>query len=201
MNTRALLNIALPGVVCVAILAGCNPQMAPVPAPPSQPSGESPQASTPFGAQPAMEGEMTLNLFAEGDATEETRGPSFTVKSPSCRRLPEGPWAFENAVATIDAKGESPDITLKAGRGVLDHETDQAKLEGGVEVQAGKMSISLSDIEWQNAKRTAVSQNPVTIISGETQLQASSMELQPDTKVLTLTDVTGTLVQEGLVEP
>jgi hypothetical protein len=183
-------------LVCIGGTSGCGLKMTPPPTPPATKTAPAIQNAQ----MPSLQGELDLFLFNESGSTPVSE-PTFTVHTPRGTKNPDGSYTFDDASAVIKSAQDGIDVHIRAGHGELNHDTGSARLYAGVEAQAGKMKITLTDINWANDKREAASENPVTVESGDTQLQAASMVLQPDQRLLTLNDVTGTLVQEGLVRP
>lgn len=186
---RLFVSIAV--LSCLVGASSCTPKM---PAPPLK-------SSSARGASPndrlTMTGEMVLNLFDDASG-DDTAHPTFTVKSPNCQRKEDGAWTFESADATILGADKRSTISLQATRGELDHQTGHALLSDGVTAHMNSLTLELDNIEWRNDERVAVTTNPVRVLDGETRLQASGLRLSPDDRRLTLTDVSGMLVQQGI---
>lgn len=64
----------------------------------------------------------------------------------------------------------------------------------------GTMQMELTDIEWKNDERVAVSDHPVTITTEDSHLEASSLRLYPDKRQMVLTNGSG-ILRVGRVEP
>lgn len=201
---------------CLLILAGpflqCGGEP---PAPAPQFAGETTGQAPAQGGEataPAQDGEATAPALVMGmaisgmdlwmDDTSPTAGalrkPTIWVHADEAVMSEDAKaWSLVGARAVI-YRNEEEDLKLKADRGRFDETNGIAQLSGGVEINAGKMVMKLSSIEWDNEARRAWSDSPVTVSSGTTELQASSLVLIPDEGVFVLSDVTGRIdFQEG----
>lgn len=125
-----------------------------------------------------------------GDAA---RRPRFWVHVDSFTLAEEKVYSFENAQAIIYGRdGQMGDMYLEAGGGSY-QEAKSAYLKGGVVARIGEMRLDLSDFEWLNEAGEGRSDNPVSIVTPDSELKASSVRLYHKDKQFVLTDVTGTL--------
>ncbi len=143
----------------------------------------------------AMEGRgVDLRLYDSAPTPDAPRKPRFWVHADEYSLdEKEEIWSLANTEAVIYGKDEaSESITLKAGSGRFQQEK-AAYLGDGVVAQMGGMTIELTDFEWINEERLGRSDHPVSIVTPDSNLTASSLRLYPDEKKIILTHVSGTM--------
>jgi len=123
---------------------------------------------------------MEVNLYdvTAGDGGEQR--PVFTMRSPHFTMTPDGKHAARDAEAVIYGRPR-PDGTIEAdthlefGDGAIDLEAGTAELRGGVVLKRGGMTIECEDLRWNNATRSVVTERPVALKAGQTDITAASM--------------------------
>lgn len=175
--------------VALLALAACR---APAPAKPAGPEGAPAPPEAP-GPQAIMQGKTSLYLYDADPATGTQGKPRLEIRDTevSLQQQGEKPvWSFKDAHAIIYAE-DGTETHLRAGQGYLNEESQEAVLSGGVTMAMGQKTIRLEDIAWSN--RMAKSDKPIQLRDGESEIDASSLEYNPDTKELILKDARGTL--------
>jgi hypothetical protein len=174
--------------------AGCTKQPAPAPAPAVAPAEEGEQSMGTMS-------NVNLYLHDMSPTAGEAKKPTFHLHTDEGRQIDENTWMFQNADAVIyNKKPKGPEdeklVELWAKEGRFE-EGKSAYMKGGVKAVMGTMTIELQDIEWQNPDKDkpgeARSDNPVTVIDPQMELQAKSLRIYPDTKEIEFTMVTGTV--------
>lgn len=110
-------------------------------------------------------------------------------------------WTLESVRAVIYGQKEgNEEILLEAGKGqyqeLEESEGPGAKLaylKDGVVARVGAVELRLSDIEWVNSEMMAKSDNPLSITTQDSTLDAGGVRLYPDDKRLVLRDAKGTI--------
>lgn len=183
-------------VVALMALAACG---GPAPSKPATPEG-SPAAPDPAATQTLMQGKTSLYLYDADPATGGQGRPRFEIRDTEVALQQQGEkpvWSFKDAHAIIYAE-DGTETHLRAGEGYLNEESQEAMLSGGVIMEMGEKTIQLDDIAWSN--RMAKSDKPILLRDGESQINASSLEYNPDTKELVLKDARGTMHYDTPVE-
>ncbi len=104
-------------------------------------------------------------------------------------------YSFEKAHAVIYTR-EQEEIKLEAQRGRFEQDKS-AVLQGEVRLNAGALTMLLSDIHWQHGGERdagmASTDNPVIIDDADLQLNAAGLRLYPDTRLFELVNVSGVI--------
>jgi hypothetical protein len=186
--------------VAAALLTGCGERTPP----PGAPADEMPPASSAPaapGADALMEGRTSLFLY-DADPGGGQGKPRFEIRDTVVTLDRNNEWSFRDAHAVIYGE-DGTETHLFAGEGRLDEASQHARLSGGVRMQIGAptdaadgapgsvTSVELEDIEWADGR--ARSDKPIMLRDGESEITAGSLEYNPDTHELLLTDARGTL--------
>ena len=136
-------------------------------------------------------GVMTLRFYDDTPSGEMGELPRFELASSRCRYEEGDVWSFQDADAVIRGDGNDTEMRIEAGFGRVDHRTKHAFMEGGVRLTTGDLTIEMEELTWSNAERVASSEQPVRILQGGTDLEASSMRLYPDESRVVLQEAQG----------
>lgn len=160
------------------------------PTPDATPAGETKPAAEPQAV--AASDNTMLYFYDDVLATDQPKKPSFELQTPKFAMTEDKVWQVERATAIAYGKDGS-ETRFIAEAGVFDENTKTAKLSGGVSVTFGTQKVALQDMTWTNETHSAVSENPVTVTDGETNLKAARMEYHADNKTLVLHNLSGTV--------
>lgn len=181
--------------VVLVVWLGCRGDDA---APPPQPAA----MPAPADDATAFTGEgFEIVFHEEGFTGSEFQHPSMVIRAGAVNVSADGEYILEDVNATVFRDGE-PNTELMAGRGEVNEETGTARLSDGVIVNAGDMHLELDHIEWQNKAEPpqAVSDAPVRLRRGESELAATGLVLIPSDQSLTLNEVAGQWNSKGTVQ-
>jgi hypothetical protein len=165
--------------------------------PPARPAA-APAAPPPAAAQSdlTMRG---IKLFLYDSAIPGVeRKPVLMVEADTFTQDAEATWRFEQARAIMFNRNTGEEeMSFVAARGML-KEDERAALSGGVTGRAGSMTMHLGDITWESGKEggpgVARSGQPLRIEGTEVNLEAASVEVQPEQQVLILSEVRGEFI-------
>lgn len=195
------MNYRLAGIMFLAAATGCGSPYAPPPASEKQAAfptdaGAFPaDAGAPAENVQSMEGRgLDLRLYDTDPTTGVPRKVNLWIHADSWSVTEDQDiWSFQKARAVIYGNDEQTEaITIEAGEGRF-QESKMAYLKGGVHAQISDMNLELTDLEWLNESSVAQSDNALSIQKGDSFLKASGVRLYPNTKKLTLTNVSGEL--------
>lgn len=167
---------------------------------PAQPAAP-PAVNADAEPQTDMEGRgADFRLFDGEPSTGPVRRPRLWLHVDSFSLAEANVWSFEKASAVIYGRDEQmEDMYLEAGGGSY-QEAKSAYLKGGVVARIGDMKLDLQDFEWLNEPGEGRSDYPVSIVTPESELKASSVRLYHKDRQIVLTDVTGTLRLERVAQ-
>lgn len=179
-------------LLAASILAGCGTQRAQEPPSPAKDASAPPPAADETRKTATMTG---INLYLHNmNATDgAAEKPAFWVQAEEFSQLDNGAWTFSKAHAVVyspDEQGE--DIAFDANSGEFKEE-ERAYMNNGVTANVGTIRMDLQDIEWKNDTREALTENPVHLVDGKTELDAASLRILPDAQTFTLTKVKGVI--------
>lgn len=141
-------------------------------------------------------------MFPSDPTVTGPRKPTFWIHADAFSfDEKERLWSLESVRAVIyGQKEENEEILLEAGRGQFQESEENegrgaklAYLKDGVVAKVGAMRLQLSDIEWVNDEMMAKSDNPLSITTEDSTLDAGGVRLYPDDKRLVLRDAKGTI--------
>ncbi len=138
---------------------------------------------------------MDLYMYDYAETGTGLRNPNLWVHAAESSLAEDKTWTLKDAHAVV-YRDKEEDLLFDAARGHFDEKQGIAWLEGEVKVSAGTLNLELAEIEWVNEESIARSSSVVTLKDEGTVLEASSLNLNPDNGVITLTDVTGRLSLE-----
>jgi hypothetical protein len=168
-------------VVIAWCCAGCGDTFTPLP-PPEEDTADA------IGSLPASgelsDGGITLSYYGQSTETGETP-PTFTIVSEKLESQENAVYAFKDAKATIFTN-DAEDLEIVAASVWLNYAEKRTLMEEGVVVQQGTMRITLSELEWNNEERVAISDKPLTLTDEGRFIEAQSMRYYPDEKRLVL---------------
>ncbi len=182
---------------------GCGNSLAPTSPPASVLAEDREEPQRPQGQSKLSEGRgVDLRMFPSDPTVTGPRKPTFWIHADvfsfdEKERL----WSLESVRAVIYGQKEgNEEILLEAGRGQFQESeenegrgTKLAYLKDGVVAKVGAMKLQLSDIEWVNDEMMAKSDNPLSITTEDSTLDAGGVRLYPDDKRLVLRDAKGTI--------
>ena len=136
-------------------------------------------------------------FHAKGYTGSEFEQPSLSVEAGSVR-AENGRYFLEDVKAVVYREGQ-PSAEMIAHKGEVNEADGTARLSEGVTVNAGDMVLELDHIEWQDKADPpqAVSDAPVHLRRGDTDLEAVGMVLVPIDHTLTLNQVKGRWSSKG----
>lgn len=181
----------LLGAMTLALAACTNP-------PPSRAAGR-PEESARSAASQSDLTMRGIKLFLYDSALPGVeRKPVLMVEADTFTQDADAIWRFERARAIMFNRNTGEEeMSFAAARGML-KEDERAALSGGVTGRAGSMTMHLGDITWESGREgspgVARSEQPLRIEGSEVNLEASSVEVHPDQRVLVLSDVRGEFI-------
>jgi len=101
-------------------------------------------------------------------------------------------YTLQGVSGTIYGK-DSKDFQLKADKGTYNENLKTITLEGSVIIQSGSMLIKTESVTWYNEEDILVSNSPVLLQNGETQLTAQSFKVNRAEKKIILQNSVGTI--------
>lgn len=151
--------------------------------------------------EPAPKIEVTeMDLYMhELEAGSEKRQPTIWVHADSGMLNPDRSWSLTRPEAVVYRKAEE-DIHFSSDTGIFDDARRIAELQGNVQVQAGDLQMETSAFEWDDNKQLAKTDKGVTVRDGQSELEAQTVELRPETGTIRMTRVNGRLELRGLNE-
>lgn len=184
-------------MLCVAALTwcGCGHDETPV-----NPPSPTPVPDASAGNDISLTGEgFEIVFHEEGFTGSEFKQPSLTIQAGKVSVNDRGEYLVENVKATLYREGR-PNAEMIAGRGEVSEDEGIARLADGVVVNAGDMRLELNHIEWRDNDDPpkAVSDAPVRLQRGDSELAATGLVLIPSEESLTLNQVTGHWSSKGI---
>lgn len=182
---------------------GCGNSLAPTSPSVSVLPDDRGEPQHPQGESKLSEGRgVDLRMFPSDPTVTGPRKPTFWIHADAFSfDEKERLWSLESVRAVIyGQKEENEEILLEAGRGQFQESEENegrgaklAYLKDGVVAKVGAMRLQLSDIEWVNDEMMAKSDNPLSITTEDSTLDAGGVRLYPDDKRLVLRDAKGTI--------
>ncbi len=138
---------------------------------------------------------IRLYLHDTAPTAGRARKPRFMVEADTSSMETDDSWSFKEARAVLyNAETEAEDIVFQAGEGRF-IENREAYLGGGVEADAGNVTIRMTDIICENLETAdgivAYTEHPVSIDSPDLELDAAKMQIHPDNRTMEFQQVSG----------
>ena len=138
---------------------------------------------------------IRLYLHDTAPTAGRARKPRFMVEADTSSMESDNSWSFEEARAVLyNAETEEEDIVFQAGEGRF-IENREAYLGGGVEADAGSVTIRMTDIVYENLETAegivAYTEHPVSIDSPDLELDAAKMQIHTDSRTMEFQQVSG----------
>jgi hypothetical protein len=139
-----------------------------------------------------------MRMYEEMTAATSGQKPTFKINAARGDSVVGAGWQLTKPEAIIYSE-DGDDVTLSAATGTYDDASEMAELDGGVTAKISEMRMSLDTIQWDNKKRVAHSDVPVTLDGDRAILTAESIRIEPKDGTIELEDVAGT-IQIGAFE-
>lgn len=178
--------------IMIALATGCGIETTPS-------TATSSGVSEPTIATETMRMEnFEMLMYDKMSAATSGQKPTFKITAERGDSVVGSGWELTKSEAIIYSE-DGDDVTLSAEAGTYDDDSEMAVLNGGVNAKISEMVLSLETINWDNIKRVAHAQVPVTLEGDRATLIAESIKIEPKDGTIELEHVSGT-IQIGAFE-